>query len=48
MVITFGISLGLSLMRPVISSYVSDCTILEDEGTITGVGEFVGKLGEII
>lgn len=48
MVITFGISLGLSLMRPVISSYVSDCTRPEDEGTITGVGEFVGKLGEII
>ncbi len=48
MVITFGISLWLSLMRPVISAYISDCTRPEDEGTITGVGEFVGKLGEIV
>lgn len=48
MVITFGISLWLSLMRPVISAYISDCTRPEDEGTITGVGEFVGKLWEII
>ncbi len=48
MVITFGISLGLSLMRPVISAYISDCTRPEDEWTISGVGEFVGKIGEII
>lgn len=48
MIITFGISLGLSLMRPVISAYVSDCTRPEDEGTISGAGEFVGKIGETI
>jgi len=48
MTITFAISLGLSLMRPVISAYVSDCTSPEDEGTISGVEEFVAKLGEVI
>jgi len=48
MIITLGISLGLSLMRPVISAYVSDCTRPEDEGTMTWVGEFIGKLWEII
>jgi len=48
MTITFGISLWLSLMRPVISSYVSDCTRQEDEGTMTWVGEFIGKLWEIV
>jgi MFS family permease len=44
MTITFAISLGLSLMRPVISAYISDCTSPKDEGTISGVGEFVSKL----
>jgi len=48
MTITFGISLWLSLMRPVISGYISDCTRPEDEGTISGVDEFVGKLWEIV
>ncbi len=48
MTITFAISLGLSLMRPVISAYVSDCTSPEDEGTISGVEEFVAKLGEVV
>ncbi len=48
MVITFGISFWLSLMRPVISSYISDCARIEDMGTITGVGEFVGKIWEVI
>lgn len=31
MTITFAISLGLSLMRPVISAYISDCTDPKDE-----------------
>jgi len=31
MTISFAISLGLSLMRPVISAYVSDCTDPKDE-----------------
>lgn len=48
MIITFTISLGLSLMRPVISAYVSDCTDPEDEWAISGVGEFVSKLWEMI
>ncbi|EKD25381.1 MAG: hypothetical protein ACD_80C00077G0006 [uncultured bacterium (gcode 4)] len=47
-IITFGISLWLSLMRPVISAYISDCTNPKEEGTISGVGEFVGKVWEII
>ena len=48
MTITFAISLGLSLMRPVISAYISDCTPPEAEGTISGVGEFVARLGEVM
>lgn len=48
MIITFAISLGLSLMRPVISAYVSDCTDPKDEWTISGVGEFVSKLWETV
>ncbi len=48
MIITFAISLGLSLMRPVISAYISDCTDPKDEGTMSGVGEFVSKLWEMI
>lgn len=48
MIITFGISLGLSLMRPVISEFVSDCTLPQDEGKISGVEEFIGKLWEVV
>jgi hypothetical protein len=48
MIVTFAISLGLSLMRPVISAYVSDCTDAKDEWTISGVGEFVSRLWEMI
>ncbi len=48
MTITFAISLGLSLMRPVISAYISDCTNPKDEWTISGVGEFVSKLWEVV
>lgn len=48
MILTFAISLGLSLMRPVISAYVSDCTDPKDEWTISGVGEFVSRLWEMI
>lgn len=48
MIITFAISLGLSLMRPVISAYVSDCTDPKDEWTMSGVGEFVSKLWEMV
>ncbi|MFA7298475.1 MAG: MFS transporter [Candidatus Absconditabacterales bacterium] len=48
MIITFAISFGLSIMRPVISAFVSDCVDVKDEGTISGVGEFVSKLGEMV
>lgn len=47
MIITFAISLGLSLMRPVISAFVSDCTDPKDEWTMSGVEEFIGKFWEI-
>lgn len=46
--ITFAISLGLSLMRPVISAYTSDCAGPEDEWAISGVSEFVSRLWEVI
>jgi hypothetical protein len=32
----------------VISAYISDCTSPKDEGTISGVGEFVSKLWEVV
>ncbi|MCX6823627.1 MAG: MFS transporter [candidate division SR1 bacterium] len=48
MIITFAISFGLSIMRPVISAFVSDCVDPKDEGTISGVEEFVARGGEMI
>lgn len=48
LIITFGISFGLALMRPVISAYISDCTNSSEEWTISWVAEFIGKAGEII
>ncbi len=48
MIISFAISMGLSLMRPVISAYISDCTTPKDEWTISGVGEFVARLWEMV
>lgn len=48
MTITFAISLGLSLMRPVISAFVSDCTDPKDEWAISGVGEFISRLWEMV
>jgi len=48
MTITFAISLGLSIMRPVISAFVSDCTDPKDEWAISWVGEFISKLWEMI
>jgi hypothetical protein len=35
-------------MRPVISAYFSDCSDPKDEWAISGVGEFVSKLWEMI
>lgn len=48
LVITFAISLGLALMRPVISAYVSDCVDEKDEWMISGVEEFVSKSWEMV
>ena len=48
MTITFAISLWLSIMRPVISAFVSDCVDPKDEWTISGVGEFISKLWEMV
>lgn len=48
LIITFGISLWLALMRPIISAYVSDCTNPKEEWTISWIAEFVGKAGEIV
>ncbi len=48
MIITFAISLGLSLMRPVISAYISDCVDQKNEWTISGVEEFIARLWEMV
>jgi MFS family permease len=48
LIITFGISFGLALMRPIISAYISDCTNTKEEGTISWVAEFIGKVWEVI
>lgn len=47
MIITFTISFALSMIRPAVSALVSDYIHKKDEGKITGVQEFVGKVGEI-
>jgi threonine/homoserine/homoserine lactone efflux protein len=40
--------LGLALMRPIISAYISDCTNPKEEWTISWVAEFVGKAWEVV
>jgi len=45
--ISFGISLGLALIRPVISWLISDNADSHHAGTITWFGEFVGRFGDI-
>ena len=46
--ISFGISIGLSMMRPVISWLISDYTHPQHGGTITGAGEFIGRAWDIV
>lgn len=47
MVISFGVSLGLAMIRPIISSLISDYSDPRASGKITGIGEFIGKFGEV-
>lgn len=47
-IITFGISMWMSVMRPVISWLITDYTHKDDAGTITGSQEFVGRAWDII
>lgn len=46
-IISFGISFGLALIRPVISALISDYADPHAGGKITGIGEFVAKFGEV-
>lgn len=46
-IISFGISFGLSLIRPVISSLVSFYADPQSSGKITGIEEFTAKSGEV-
>jgi len=48
MVISLGISLGLSMIRPVISALISEQVHENDAGTITGVQQFVAMLACIV
>jgi MFS family permease len=46
-IISFGISLGLALIRPVISSMISYYSEESSSGKITGIEEFVARFGEV-
>lgn len=46
--ISFGIAVGLSIMRPILSGIISDHTRPQESGTITASGEFVGRIGDIL
>ncbi len=46
-VVSFGISLGLAMIRPIISALISDYSNPNAGGKITWIGEFVGKFGEV-
>ena len=47
MIISFGISLGLALIRPVISSMISYYSEESSSGKITGIEEFIARFGEV-
>lgn len=47
-IISFGISLGLALIRPVISSMISYYSDASSSGKITWIEEFVARFGEVI
>lgn len=46
-IISFGISLGLALIRPVISSMISYYSEESSSGKITGIEEFIARFGEV-
>ena len=45
--ISFGIALGLAMMRPVISSLISEHAHPRDAGSITGVQQCVAMVGNV-
>jgi len=42
MIVSFGISLGLSIIRPAISALITEHSTKNNSGSITGVQTFVG------
>ncbi|MDD3262293.1 MAG: MFS transporter [Candidatus Absconditabacteria bacterium] len=47
MIVSFGISLGLSIIRPAISALITEHSTKNNSGSITGVQTFVGGVGSI-
>jgi MFS family permease len=45
--ISFGISVWLAMMRPIISGLISDYTHPKDGWTVTGAWEFIWRSGDI-
>ncbi len=48
MIITFGISIWLSLIRPLVSALISESSVKENAWTITGIQQFVWQVGKIV
>ena len=47
LVLTFAISLGISLLNPITSALVSSYTQQKDKGVMTGAQDFISRMGEI-
>ncbi|MFZ2912528.1 MAG: MFS transporter, partial [Candidatus Absconditicoccaceae bacterium] len=48
LILSFGIALGVAMASPIIEGLVSDYIHPNDGGAITGVSQFVGRLGDIV
>jgi hypothetical protein len=41
LIVSFGIAIGLSLIRPLVSALISESSVKENAGSITGIQQFV-------
>jgi hypothetical protein len=44
MIISFGIALGLSIIRPIISALISEHATQDNAGSLTGVQQFIAGI----
>ena len=47
LIVSFGIAIGLSLIRPLVSALISESSVKENAGSITGIQQFVWQFGKM-